>query len=158
MNSATTLALQLDEQLTQRATSLPDILVLDGGTHVVRLEVVHADQLACVIDSLSVSAKNGTQFPPADLRQRADGIASRLTYLLEPIRVHEHDAAASSVQLRSYPPTRDAQNSVRYHELQVNRSGLSLVRYEKTSEASRRQIGMTLTREVLLRLMSDLVA
>ncbi len=90
-----------------------------------------------------------------ELERIGKAVAARLTYLMEPIAPIEIDAAACVVQLRSNPPQRD-DDGRSYYELIVRRGGeIALTRYRKESGDARRQIAATVTREVLLRLVSD---
>jgi hypothetical protein len=89
------------------------------------------------------------------LKQVADRLSQRLTYLLEPITAVEIDADGCAIQLRSNPPQKD-DNGANYYELLVKRGGLiSLSRYKKEPRESRRLIPAQVTREVFLRLVDD---
>jgi hypothetical protein len=62
------------------------------------------------------------------------------------------------VQLRSNPPQRD-DDGRSYYELTVRRGGeVALARFRKENAAARKQIPADVTREVLLRLVSDFCA
>lgn len=93
-----------------------------------------------------------------ELKQTAERLSARLTYLLEPISPIEVDAHGCVVQMRSNPPHKDADRTT-YYELLVSRAGeLSLARYARASGQSREVIPAHVTREVLARLVSDFCA
>ena len=93
-----------------------------------------------------------------DLERIGNDLASRVTYLMEPIRPIEIDADACVVQMRSTPPQKD-DDGRSYYELLVRRGGeIALTRYRKEPGTPRQQIPATVTREVLLRLAGDFSA
>ena len=92
------------------------------------------------------------------LKEVAEDLSNRLTYLLEPISPVEVDSGKCVVQLRSNPPQRD-ENSASYYELLVQRGGrLSLCRWMKETGAPRCEVPAQVTREVFLRLVADFSA
>jgi hypothetical protein len=116
------------------------------------------DSLACSVTRLALSSPKLSQLSLIQLQTIAGQLASRLTYLLEPISPIEHDADSCSLQLRSMPPQKDDQGTS-YYELLLRRDGeLSLVRYNRVAGASRQVIPALLTRQVLVRLVGDLAA
>jgi hypothetical protein len=91
------------------------------------------------------------------LSRIADQLASKLTYLLEPLRVIEIDGQAGAVQMRSHPPYQ--REHTRYYEVLVQRGGsISLVRYERQPGQGRTPIAATVTEEVFYRLADDFAA
>jgi len=122
-------------------------------------EVLLADQLSCLVSELTVRATDGRTLTTEDLRETADTLCHRLTYLLEPIRVLEVDAEAGEVQARSQPPEKQP-DRVRYYELRfATPSTLRLQRFEKRKESGeRQQIPLQMTYELLEKLTNDLVA
>jgi hypothetical protein len=92
------------------------------------------------------------------LKQVAENLSQRLTYLLEPISPIETDAQGCTVQMRSNPPQKDADRTS-YYELLVSRSGtLSLCRWTREAKSVRQPVPAQVTREVLLRLADDFAA
>jgi hypothetical protein len=82
-------------------------------------------------------------------------LASKLTYLLEPISPIETDAHGCVVQLRSNPPQKE-DDRTSYYELLVSRSGeLSLSRYSRAVGQKRDVVPAHVTREVLVRMAAD---
>lgn len=137
---------------------------VSGAVHVdaaslhLTAEVLIADQLSCLIHELSIRATEGQIYSTDELRVKADDLCQRLSYLLEPIRVLEVDAAEGVVQARSHPPERQPER-IRYYELRfATPSTLKLHRFEKrTDQGQRQQIPLQLTYELLEKLIDDLV-
>lgn len=121
-------------------------------------EINALDSLACTTSRLALQTTALAEASMDRIKQISESLASRLTYLLEPISPIEADAEKCVVQLRSNPPQKDSDGST-YFELLVERGGqLSLVRYQKSSGEPRRVIPAQLTREVLFRLIDDFTA
>lgn len=138
---------------------------LHNGTH--HLDVVYdgkriqatlteLNSLACAFERLSVAdpALSGASIDR--LRRVGEDLSQRLTYLLEPISPIEIDAEQCVVQLRSNPPQRDDDRTI-YYELVVRKPDeIALCRYHKEPGDVRRVVPAHVTREVFLRLVSDL--
>jgi len=106
----------------------------------------------------SVANSSWQTAPLEQVKRIAESLAERLTYLLEPIRTIEADADARTVQMRSLPPRRAEDGTRTYYELQVSGGGkLSLSRYVKEPDQSRRTIPVQVTREVFSRLLADFI-
>jgi hypothetical protein len=113
------------------------------------------DPLAVAFELFEFSSARLAQMDPAQLTSVADRLASKLTYLLEPLRVIEVDGDAGAVQMRSHPPHQQ-ERLARYYEVLVQRSGsISLVRYERRPGQPRAAILAAVTREVFHRLADD---
>lgn len=118
-------------------------------------EFVAMDTLACAFNYLGVELDSLATAPVETLKQVADRLSHRLTYLLEPISAVEVDADQCAVQLRSNPPQKD-DNGTSYYELLVKKGGLiSLSRFKKEPREVRRMVPAHVTREVFLRLVDD---
>jgi hypothetical protein len=129
----------------------------DGAVQVV-CDLTAVETLACAFTRFEVSNQAWAAAPIAAVQKIADGLAKRLTYLLEPIRPIETDQEACIVQMRSSPPRRSEDRSS-YYELQVRRGGvISLCRYEKQPGDVRQAVPIQVTREVFRHLFSDFVA
>lgn len=121
-------------------------------------ELVALDTLACAFDWLALHDDKLAGLGLDRLKQVADALSRRLTYLLEPITPIEVDPQQCTVQLRSNPP-QTADDATCYYELLVKRSGeVSLCRYRAAPGALRERVPAHVTREVLLRLADDLLA
>jgi hypothetical protein len=116
------------------------------------------DTLACTFARLSVRSPALAGAGERRLRQVAEDISRRVTYLLEPVAPIEVDAEQSIVQLRSVPPQRQEGTST-YYELLVRRGGeVCLQRFAKPPGQPRAVVPAHVTREVLLRLIDDFAA
>ncbi len=119
-----------------------------------RCEIETADSLACSLNWISYSSSVLEQLADQALKEFADQLASRLTYLLEPICTIEADPDV--VQLRSQPPSCNAEDRSRsYFELLARSGRLRLVRYHKQVGEPRQETTMHLTHEVVARLFLD---
>jgi hypothetical protein len=118
-------------------------------------DVVEWNSLAVSFNQLRLATDELASADAAMLERIGRELASRLTYLMEPIAPIEIDAAACVMQLRSSPPQRD-DDGRSYYELTVRRGGeIALSRFRKENGNVRQQIAATVTREVLLRLVGD---
>ncbi len=125
--------------------------------HSVRCHVTEAGPLACKFEKLVVESQLLADATSDRLRQISETLASRLTYLMEPMGPVEMDQAGCTVQMRSVPPRRE-EGAVAYFELLVQRGGsLTLTRFQKSAEHPRQPIAAAVTREVLVHLVQDLV-
>jgi hypothetical protein len=135
--------------------SYPHRLQCEAPGQRLQAEVVALDTLACAFNYLGVEVGALAAAPVETLKQVADRLSHRLTYLLEPITAVEVDADQCAVQLRSNPPQRD-DNGTSYYELLLKKGGLiSLSRYNKEPREVRRLVPAHVTREVFLRLVDD---
>lgn len=84
----------------------------------------------------------------------AENLVRRVDYLLEPLAIIERDPRESQIQIRSQTPSTDG-NSRRYYEVNVDRQGVSIERYQASGN-SRENDDINLTRESFERLCRDL--
>jgi len=135
-----------------------DKLRADAGSGRLEVSIEQADTMSVAFTSFVFQSDRLATADVAQLGRIADRLASKLTYLLEPLRVIEVDGDAGAVQMRSHPPyQRDKQT--RYYEVLVQRGGsLSLVRYERLPGEPRKSIAATVTEEVFYRLADDFAA
>jgi hypothetical protein len=129
----------------------------DDGPDAVRCELSALDQLACGVAELEFRTSRWGDGDATRARQVALALAARLTYLLEPVRLIEVDAEQQTAQVRSSPPQREEGRAAYYELLVSGGRRISLVRYEKTATGARQRVAAQLTREVVLRLVADLV-
>lgn len=119
------------------------------------------------VDSMSCSFTQIAIFVPAlqnaafdALKQWAQALSQRITYLLENIGPLEFDPDAGEVLIRSTPPSQLA-NGTQYFEiiLSSQSSGtFSLRRYASVKgQPGRQAVDITVTHEVLLKLTEDLL-
>jgi len=142
------------EQIGSHA-DIPCRLECETNGQRLQAEIVALDTLACAFQYLGVELNSLAAAPVTTLKQVAEQLSRRLTYLLEPITAVEIDAEQCAIQLRSNPPQKD-DNGASYYELLVKKGGLvSLSRYKKEPREARRLIPAQVTREVFLRLVDD---
>ncbi len=116
------------------------------------------DRVGCQCSELSVASKRLAGATPDVLQTVADQLASKLTYLLEPLQVIEIDGQAQLVQMRSVPPT-PSPGGHGYYEVIVQAGGhITLSRFTAPRGQTRHRTDATFTREVFEKLVHDLVA
>jgi hypothetical protein len=134
------------------------VVAVDDGPRRLECRLLALDTLGCAFTRLALRADALAAMSSDELRETAEKLAARLTYLLEPISPIETDAHGCVVQMRSNPPHKDADRTS-YYELLVSRSGeLSLCRYTRPVGSERQLIPAEVTREVLCRLADDFAA
>jgi hypothetical protein len=156
--------MNLDEQLEQTLAGWPlfqqgeaTVTVRAGGAELTCV-LAALDSLACAFLSLTLRADRLSGAGIDKLAKVAADLSKRLTYLLEPISPIETDIDHCTVQMRSTPPKKTA-DQTDYYELLVARSGeISLARYSRPKARQRTSIAAQVTREVLVRLVGDFEA
>ena len=150
-----TLQTKLNQELTNLGSGVAAMLAVNEGSRQLSCDITERNALAVSFNRLQLATLELAGATPADLERIGKSLSERLTYLMEPISPIELDAEACIVQLRSNPPQRD-DDGRSYYELSVNRGGqIALSRYRKENGNARQPIPATVTREVLLRLVSD---
>lgn len=139
-----------------RANIFPATIQVAVGQARIDCEFLAVESIACAFAQLNVTNDSWQSAPLDQLKRIADGLAGRLSYLLEPIRTIEADVDAAAIQMRSLPPRKTEDGTRNYYELQVSGGKLSLCRYVKEPEQSRRLVPVQVTREVFCRLAADL--
>jgi hypothetical protein len=154
----------LKGQLQQALASVPlfssggHLLEISHDAQELQCQLVALDSLACSFTKLALRADTLAAMSIDQLQRTAEQLASRLTYLLEPISPIEVDAHGCVVQMRSNPPHKET-DLTSYYELLVSRSGeLSLCRFSRAAGEQRQIIPAQVTREVLARLAADFSA
>lgn len=157
--------MSLKTRLTKELDALASLAGSGGACQLLRLDVdggrleaemTAVDQLACAFDRTAYVTDKRANASVDDLKQLAEDLASRLTYLLETISPVEIDKEECIVQMRSNPPQKD-DDGTKYYELVVSRSEISLCRYAKTPGQPRQLVSASVTREVFARLGRDFV-
>ncbi|MCL6507410.1 MAG: hypothetical protein K6T59_10305 [Bryobacteraceae bacterium] len=156
--------MSLKQQVQQTLQSWPPftgaarLLAAQEGGITLQCRITALDRLACAFESFEMHHPALVGASLEGLKQAAERLAARLSYLLEPIRILEADAEQCVVQLRSSPPEREAEAAA-YYELLLNANGtLSLTRYIKQPDAPRQAVPAHVTHEVLLKLTADFAA
>lgn len=145
---------QLSQRLDRPGIDGANIVVRDGGDQLL-VRVDQAGPLAATVWELRLTTDRLAGASIERVREIAEEITRRVTYLLEPIQPIESDSEACVVQLRSTKP--DEQQGVKsYYEALVKTGGtISLQRYESQPGSIRSAIAMTLTKEIICRLADD---
>ncbi|MCE9556448.1 MAG: hypothetical protein K8T91_24125 [Planctomycetes bacterium] len=155
----------LKAKITQQLSELDHSGALASGPQAIEIvydgrqldcEIEALDRLGCAVARMSVTSPVLASASLERLESIGQALAARLTYLLEPIAVLETDAEDQSVQMRSQPPQREGRQAS-YYELLAKQGRLELRRYVKQPGQPRTQVAAHLTREVLHRLIADLI-
>ncbi len=120
-------------------------------------QVTEVDSIACAFNSFELRNDQLQSATIDQLKELCNGLASRVSYLLEPLALVESDADSCTLQMRSNPPCKD-EDGTSYYEVVANRQGLSLCRFNKTAGSVREVIPANVTREVFGRLAGDFEA
>lgn len=129
----------------------------EGAGWVLTVAADRSDELGCLVWELTAQRSAPLAVDAAGLRAWADGVAARVTGLLEPLRVVEVDAPRLQAQLRSQNPIpRDEQSF--YYEVILQAAGTALLRRYQAGQAGtpRAQAAFPLTHEALAKLAADL--
>lgn len=122
----------------------------------VHLEAEQVDTLAIALRIVDVMPTPRTAAPLAD---RAAAVAARVAGLLEPLKVIEIDGGRGEALLRSDVPAHVGNDRL-YYELLLEASGRATMRRWRGSleTTGRQAVPFTLTREVIQKLVADLLA
>jgi hypothetical protein len=157
MSLSKKIAAALDENT--KAYHFPCSVAVEEAQSRLVLHLTGLDAVGVAFTSLEFATTGRTDWSSDALKSWGDRLASRVSYLMEPLCVVETDAQGGEVQIRSQRPTpRDDQRS--YYEVRISRQGtLRMQRYLFDQETrERRQTTCQVTREVLERLADDIVA
>jgi hypothetical protein len=121
----------------------------------VTVDAGHVEALGCRV--WEVRLQRSSLVAAADLKGQAETVASRVTGLLEPLRLVEVDAAGGAALLRSAKAAAWG-DGLFYYELVLGADSAMLRRYQApgTESPHRQQVPFTLTHEVLAKLVTDL--
>lgn len=153
----------LERTLSQLATtgSGPTTVTVSDATGVsVDVELTAVESLGCQVSRVLVSAASLGAASVSTLQTWSNELAQRLTYLLESLTPLETDEEAGQLLMRSSSP-QQLPAGRQYYECilaGVSTGTVSFRRFEATKgQAGRTPVDMVLTREVLGRLVFDLV-
>lgn len=151
-----TLENQLLEKLADwRPDGTRSTLVVDDHDAGWRVQLTGdaTDTLGCRLRSLEVRRLRPLENAPA-LAEQAAGLASRVTGLLEPLRLVEVDGARHVAQLRSAAPTRSGE-ALRYYEVLRHADGTTTLSRYQAGTGPREAVDFTLTHEALGKIVRD---
>jgi hypothetical protein len=157
MSLSKKIAAALDENT--KAYNFPCAITVEEGTSRLTLHLTGLDTVGVAFTNLEFASSKQSEWSSETLKGWGDRLASRVTYLMEPLKVVEIDAGGREVQMRSQRPTpRDEQRG--YYEIRLFGHGaLRMQRCVFNDETrERRQTPCQLTREVLERLADDIAA
>lgn len=147
----------LDGQM-ERGVAAP--LSVEDGPARLSLDVSANTPVGVALEGLELTAAEASGgWTLGALRAWGDRVASRVTYLMEPLVVVEADAVGQEVELRSQKPSQKGDRSS-YYEIRMGPGGrmkMSRVAFD-AGDRRRKPCGFQLTREVLERLVDDLEA
>lgn len=141
------------------AGALPCDTSVEDGAHRLTLHLTAAGPVGLAFNTLDFATSVRAEWTAEAVKAWGDRLAARVTYLMEPLVVLEHDVDGGAVELRSQSPTpRGQQRS--FYEIRLNRAGtlrLSRVAFDENTR-KRRATDCQMTGEVLERLADDIVA
>jgi hypothetical protein len=139
--------------------ALPCDVSADDGPSRLTLHVTASGPVGLAFDTLDFASSSKDRWTADDLRAWGERIASRVTYLMEPLVVLEQDKVGGEVELRSHAPTSRGDQRT-YFEARLAPGGSLRLERIAVDEATRRRrpASCQMTREVLERLADDLVA
>ncbi len=157
----------LHQQITQSLAELKGLAAevprtahwaADRGT-LIEIDFTAVDSLGCAFRELRLTTSELKNLPFETLRDWADEICRRATYLLEQIVPLERDVGGESVLIRSAEPTREPDQRAYYEILVAAPGTLNLRRYAcAASNDPRRPCDIQLTQQTLVKLVGDIVA
>jgi hypothetical protein len=139
--------------------ALPCDVTAEDEPNRLTLRLTASGPVGLAFDGLDFATAARAEWAPDDLEAWGRRIAARVTYLMEPLVVLEHDKTEGEVELRSHAPTSRGDQRA-YYELRLHRQGslrLSRIAFDDAARR-RRPVACQMTREVLERLADDLVA
>lgn len=141
-------------------TSPTSVTATDPSGVEMRVDVTAVDSMSCSFSQIELFVPNLQQATFDVLKQWADSLSKRITYLLENIGPLEYDPDAGQVLIRSTSPSQLPDGTQYYEIVLTTQSGgnFSLRRYRSTKgQPGRDAVDITVTHEVLLKLAEDLV-
>jgi len=132
---------------------------LEDGAHRLVLHLTASGPVGLAFGAFDFATTARPEWTPESLKAWGDRIAARVTYLMEPLVVLEHDALAGEVEIRSHAPTSRGDRRA-FYEIRVGRAGTLRFARVAFDEATRRRrtVDCMMTREVLERLIDDIIA
>jgi hypothetical protein len=157
MSLSKKIAAALDENT--KAYVLPCSVTVEESPNRLTLHITALDTVGIACTALEFVTTSRSEWSSEALKDWGTRLASRVTYLMEPLKVIEIDAQGGEVQLRSQAPTPRADKRG-YYEMRLFRNGtlrMERFAYDETTR-ERRPVTCQLTREVLERLADDVAA
>src|SRR5215207_3667239 len=123
----------------------------ETGGWTVTFSADRCDDLGCKLWDVNLRHASPLADDVAVLRAWAEGVAGRVTALLEPLQLIETDAEQNVALLRSQKPARRGEHLAYYEALLHGAGEISLRRYQAALQpgARREQVAFVLTHEAL---------
>lgn len=141
-------------------TSPTSVTATEPGGLEMRVDFTAVDSMSCSFSQIELFVPALQQATFDVLKQWANSLSKRITYLLENIGPLEYDPAAGQVLIRSTSPSQLPHGTQYYEIVLSSKSGgnFTLRRYRSTKgQPGRDAVDITVTHEVLLKLAEDLV-
>jgi hypothetical protein len=141
------------------AVVLPcDVAIEDAANRLV-VHLTASGPVGLAFESFDFTTGARHDWPHEALKAWGDRLAARVTYLMEPLVVLEQDALAGEVAIRSHAPSSRGESRA-FYEIRIGRGGNLHLARVAFDESTRRRRGLDcmMTREVLERLIDDIIA
>ncbi len=141
------------------AAVLPCDVAIEDTAHRLVVHLTASGPVGLAFGSFDFTTTARPGWTPESLKAWGDRIAARVTYLMEPLVVLEQDVLAGAVEIRSHAPTSRGESRA-YYEIRIKNGGelhLGRVAFDEATRR-RRALDCMMTREVLERLIDDIIA
>ena len=147
-----TLAKNLRQALNDPTQSGEGTVAAAAGPWQATASTAHRDKVGAEINELTVERKDPG---PGGVKAWADNFANRSRGLLEPLKVHEVDAARGEALVRSTPPAKE-DGRTDYYEVKLQGTQKASVKRYRNEDGKRQDIPFALTHDSVGRLVDDL--
>jgi hypothetical protein len=149
------------KQLVGFSSSTPRrVEVTDSAQRVLAVKFVAVDTMSCAFESLTLHVPELVANELSVVKDWANALSQRVTYLLESISPIEIDERGNQILIRSTPPDRTG-NTTQFYEvlLSAEANGTFLLRRfrTETGQTSRHSVDIRMTHETLNKLIVDLL-
>jgi hypothetical protein len=149
------------KQLVGYSSSTPRrVEVTDSDSRVLGIGFVTVDTMSVAFESMTLHVPQLVGHESSVLREWADALSQRVTYLLENIGPIEIDESKREILIRSTPPVKSG-GATQFYEvlLGAQANGTFLLRRyrSETGQPGRQSVDIQLTHETLRKLVGDLV-
>lgn len=142
-------------------TTPTTVSVVDPAVCELAVDFTAIDTMSCSLSEMRLNVPSLATSGTDELQTWADAFCLQVTYLLESIGTLEIDPTNNQVLIRSTPPQEQSSVTKFYEIILASQTGghFTLRRYEATpGSAGRVPVDISITHEVLYRLVDDLIA